>query len=111
MIDFYNPDFEGTHVIRVTLMQWEYVGHIAFKIGGNCKGASLLYYSFLDCNTQEDIARYTENDCHFSFNEEYEIYRVILKNANEDELLVEGDVKEISDMIVGIEIVEVIPEG
>ena len=105
MIDFYDPNFEGVHTIRVTLMQWEYVGHIAFKIGGNWKGASLLYYSFLDCDTQEDIARYTENDCQFAYNEKYGIYRAVLKNADGGELVVDGDAKEISDMIVGIEIV------
>ena len=42
MIDFYDPNFQGIHVIRVTFMQWNYVGHVSFRIGGNCKGAEVL---------------------------------------------------------------------
>ena len=107
MINFYDPNFQGIHVIRVTFMQWGYVGHVAFKIGGNCKGASLLDCTFLECDAQEDIDRYTENDCKFRFDEEYEIYQATLKNADGDELEVKGDEFEFKDMVVGIEIAEV----
>lgn len=110
MINFYDPNFQGVHVIRVTFMQWGFVGHIAFKIGGNCKGASLLDFTFLDCDVQEDIDRYTENDCQFSFDEDYEIYRAMLKNTDGDGLEVEGDTEEFKDMVVGIEIAEVTME-
>ena len=110
MINFYDPNFQGVHVIRVTFMQWGYVGHVAFKIGGNCKGASLLDFTFLECDVQEDIDLYTENDCQFSFDDEYDIYRATLKNADGDELEVEGDTEEFKDMVVGIESADVMLE-
>lgn len=109
MIGNYDPNFHGTHIVRVTLMQWDYVGHIALKIGGNCKGASLLEADFLDCNTQEDIENYAENDCGFVFDEDVGIFTAELKNKNGDMLEVEGDSEEIKDMIVSVEISELIP--
>ena len=32
----------GTHTCRLTLMDGDFVGHVTFKIGGNCHGASIL---------------------------------------------------------------------
>lgn len=110
MINYYDPNFRGIHVIRVTFMQWGYVGHVAFKIGGNCKGADLLEFTFLECDNQEDIDLYTENDCGFSFDEENEVYTAVLKNADGDELEVEGDTEDFKDMVGGIEIAEVMLE-
>ena len=110
MINFYDPNFQRVHVVRVTFMQWGYIGHVAFKIGGNCKGAFLLDFTFLEYDVQEDIDLYTENDCQFSFDDEYEIYRATLKNANGDELEVEGDTEDFKDMVIGIEIAEVMLE-
>lgn len=34
MINYYDPNFQGVHVIRVTFMQWDYIGHVAFEIAG-----------------------------------------------------------------------------
>jgi hypothetical protein len=70
MISSYDPNFRGVHTIRVTFMQWDYTGHVSFEIGGNCKGAELLDFTFLECDNQEDIDRYSENDCQFSYDEE-----------------------------------------
>ena len=70
MINYYDPNFQGVHVIRVTFMQWDYIGHVAFEIGGNCKGAELMDFIFLECDNQEDIDRYSENDCQFSYDSE-----------------------------------------
>ena len=72
MISSYDPNFHGVHTIRVTFMQWDYTGHVSFEIGGNCKGAELLDFTFLECDNQEDIDRYSENDCQFSYDEENE---------------------------------------
>ena len=82
MISSYDPNFHGVHTIRVTFMQWDYIGHVAFEIGGNCKGAELMDFTFLECDNQEDIDRYSENDCQFSYDEENEIYTAVLKNAD-----------------------------
>ena len=105
MIDFYDPNFQGIHVIRVTFMQWNYVGHVSFRIGGNCKGAEVL-----DLFSLEFDISFIENDCRLCFDDDYNIYHVTLKNTDGDELEVEGDIEEIKDMIVSIEIVSTINE-
>lgn len=104
MINYYDPNFQGVHVIRVTFMQWDYIGHVAFEVGGNCKGAELMDFTFLECDNQEDIDRYSENDCQFSYDEENEVYTAVLKNADGDTLEVEGDECDFKAMAVAIEI-------
>lgn len=104
MISSYDPNFYGVHTIRVTFMQWDYTGHVSFEIGGNCKGAELLDFTFLECDNQEDIDRYSENDCQFSYDEENEVYTAVLKNADGDTLKVEGDECDFKGMAVAIEI-------
>lgn len=69
MLKYYDPNFRGVHIVRATFMAWDYVGHVAWPIGGNCRGAAMLDTDFLECDTQEDIDRYVENDCQFSFDE------------------------------------------
>lgn len=54
MISSYDPNFHGVHTIRVTFMQWDYTGHVSFEIGGNCKGAELMDFTFLECDNQEE---------------------------------------------------------
>ena len=73
--------------------------------GGNCKGAELMDFTFLECDNQEDIDRYSENDCQFSYDEENEIYTAVLKNADGNALEVEGNEADFKAMAVGIEIV------
>lgn len=104
MITKYDPNFAGTHVIRITFLQWEYSGHVAFRIGGNCKGANILecFDSLFDCDD------FTENDCDFAYDEEYEVFYLTLTNESGTELQCEGDENEIRDMIVGIEIAEIL---
>lgn len=34
----YDPNIrEGKHVLKATLQQWDYVGHVVYEMGGNCK--------------------------------------------------------------------------
>ena len=62
-------------------------------------------FTFLECDNQEDIDCYSENDCQFSFDEENEVYTAVLKNADGDTLEVEGNEDDFKAMAVGIEIV------
>lgn len=57
-----------------------------------------------ECDNQEDIDRYSENDCQFSYDEENEVYTAVLKNADGDTLEVEGDECDFKGMAVAIEI-------
>lgn len=106
MIKDYDPNFRGVHVVRVTFMQWDYVGHVAYAIGGNCRGSDLLSGDFLETDIQEDIDRYPENDCDFTFHEAGEFYSATLRNSKGDTLEVDGDENEFKAMVVSIEFSE-----
>lgn len=108
MIKNYDPNFEETiHTVRITLMQRNYVGHISRMIKSNGKGAFLLTADFFDFDAQEDIDRYVENDCEFSYDENYDVYRAVLTNPNGEVLEVEGNAYEMKDMVVSIEFIDV----
>lgn len=95
---------EYVHTIRVTLMQDDYTGHIAYEVGGNCKGGDLL-----DPNgVLEGDYLFTENDCRFRcVDEEMPYFEAMLHNAAGDALMVEGDENDMLDMIVSMEIADV----
>lgn len=110
-MDNYDPNiFEGTHNVRVTLQEWGYKGHIAFQVGGNCKGTDVLQngFDFPEYDVQDDIDHYTENDCRFAYHNSDDDgwYSCRLKDNTGDEMdcddLDENDVKR---MIVAVEIV------
>ncbi len=95
------------HTVRITLMQWDYVGHISRMIGGNCKGAYLLAADCFELDTQENIDKYVENDCNLSYDEDHDIYKAFLTNPDGEVLEVEGDENEMKSMVVSIEFVNV----
>ena len=57
--------FSGIHVVRLTFMYENYVGHVSFKIGGNCHGKTILQaaldFIFEECNYGS--SDFIENDC------------------------------------------------
>lgn len=106
MIANYDPNFIGVHVVRATFQVWDYVGHVAFSVGGNCRGAAHLDTTFLETHTQEDIDLYDENDCAFSFDEDSEEYHALLHRADGDTLEWSGDEEEFKDILIALEIVE-----
>lgn len=94
MIKSYDPNASwATHVLEVTLMQWDFQKVIEVKISGNCKGGS-LFDSMAD--TLLDHAEIVDT--------------VILKNESGEELCVEIDnFRDVERMIVGVQIKEVRP--
>lgn len=108
-IESYDPDAENVvHTIRITLMQYDYTGHIAYNISGNCKGASLLdAQTLFECWGQDEIDNFTENDCKLRYNEDYEMFTAVLLNDRGETLEIEVDESEIQDMVVCIEIVKI----
>lgn len=106
MLNYYDPNFTGVHVVRATFMAWDYIGHVAWTVGGNCRGAGILDISFLETDTQEDIDLYVENDCQFSFDEENETYSAILHRADGDTLEYSGNEDEFKGILVAMEIIE-----
>lgn len=108
MLNNYDPNiWDAVHVVRVTLTMSNYVGHVAFEIGGNCRGKSILETAF---DILEEPCVFTENDCQFAFHEGTEEWTAVLKNPDGDELVIEeSDFREIESMITAVEIVKHIP--
>lgn len=96
---------ERTHTIRITLQCGEHKGHIAYKMGGNCFGKTLLDWS-PECDSQEDVDRYVENDCGFRVDEDMGIYLYTLKDDEGNTCEFESDDRELEENIVAIEIVD-----
>lgn len=98
----YDPNiFEGTHVIKVTLQQWQYKGHIWVEMGGNCKGLDLIagFDDYFECEEGDFDAR---NDC--DLKEEDGWWTGVLKDEEGNELVLEQDSREMSKMVVAIEL-------
>ncbi|NEZ47838.1 hypothetical protein FDF74_11665 [Clostridium niameyense] len=97
---------ERIHTIRVTFQYQEYKGHIAYEIGGNCRGLNVMDVDF-DCIDEDDINNLKENDCNFKFNYEYEVYGLSLKDE-EGNICEMNDIEEdeINDYVVAIEIID-----
>lgn len=101
----YNIDInKGIHRIKVTIQQWDYVGHIFQEIKGTCKGKSILDFDF----ESEDSDN--ENDCNLYYEEDSGYFFAELKNKEGDTLFVEGDAEEFNQMIVAIEIMDFVEE-
>jgi len=95
---------EKNHTVRVTLQYKEYFGHISYNIGGNCFGYSVLGNPF-EVLDEFDMENLVENDCNLQYSEDNEVYYVVLKNSIGDTLEGEFSKKDISNMIICMEIV------
>lgn len=109
LMKMYKPSDYNTHTVRITLQCEEYVGHIAYRLGGNCRGFDVIEDPF-ETHTQEDIVRYPENDCKLRYREEDSSYIAILQNPAGDTLVIEGNEREMREYIVAMEIVSCEPD-
>lgn len=94
------------HTIRVTFQWQQYKGHIVYEIGGNCRGLNVMDLDF-DCWDMDNIIGLKENDCYFNWNEDYEVWELILKDDNGNECEMDSiEPDEINDYVVAIEIID-----
>lgn len=97
---------ERIHTVRVTFQSEKYKGHIAFEIGGNCRGKDLLAWD-AECEDQEGVEKYVENDCQFRVYDDVNTYFMVLKDDEGNELEIECyDSREVDENIVAIEIID-----
>ena len=102
----YDPNIAyGIHTVRVTMQQWEYVGHIIWRIGGNCKGKSVLNFDFEDYEDGFDL----ENDCEMKCDDGW--FSCVLHDEKGDALEVDGEREEMNALIVGMEVLDFVPES
>lgn len=97
----YDPNiYNGVHTVKITLQQWDFVGHIIQKISGNCKGRNVLDFDF-ECEDE-----FPDNDCDLTYNDEYNMFSCKLKNKEGDTLECKCDAADMNKMIVGMEIID-----
>lgn len=117
MIESYEPQDRNYHYIKVTFAHADYFGHAVLKVGGNCKGASILSEGldfWENCDT-EDIKNLIHNDCQLSlYGGDYDEYwfKITLSNLSTGDTMYfdELDDEELTNMIVAVEFVKVEPE-
>jgi len=107
MITTYDPNtYSGTHTVRITFMRYEYIGHIAFEVGGNCKGSEIIsngidFFDYYDPETDKLV----ENDCQFTYNEDEDMFSLtLISPTTGDYLCGDFDLEDITNCIVSIEI-------
>lgn len=102
----YNPTTgwfgkKSVHTVRVTLMQEDYIGHVAYELYGNYTGADTLDVDYF----LETAEKFTENDCAFEWIEDF--FSATLRNADGGKMSVSGMDTDLRRLIVGMEIVDV----
>jgi len=107
-MEFYEVDnCSGIHRVRLTLQYHEYIGHVAFEIGGNCHGRSILESAlsfFEDCDYE---FKAVENDCEFALidGDGEDCFSMTLFDENDNPMWISDFVSELDDLIVGAEII------
>lgn len=100
----------GTHKVRITLQYEDFIGHIITEIGGNCHGRDIIGSFDFECEEEFDND-FTSNDCSLQYNDDLDVFSAVLRNSTGTELILEDkDAEEMNNLIVGIEIIDFIPE-
>lgn len=117
MIERYEPADRNYHYIKVTFAHASYFGCVVIKVGGNCKGASVLSegLDFWENCDIEDVQNLVSKNCELELYEgqadEFWFRLTLIDSDNGDKMQFdELDYEELTDMIVGVEFVEVEPE-
>lgn len=96
---------ERIHTVQITLQSGEYIGHIAYEVGGNCFGVNLLEPPF-ESHGQDDIEKYVINDCIFAYHEKDDSFTATLKNSAGDGCEHEWDIHDLYNCVVAIELID-----
>ena len=92
----------GVHTCRITLMEREFVGHVIFKIGGNCRGKDILEAAL---EYLEDPSKF-ESDCQLRYDEETYEYSFVLSDGEKNLEYECIDYSDLYDMMVAVEIID-----
>ena len=102
----YNPTTgwfgkKSVHTVRVTLMQEDYIGHVAYEVYGSYTGADVLAVDYFLATAE----KFTENACEFEWIEDF--FSAALQNASGGKMSVSGMDTDLRRLIVGMEITDV----
>lgn len=95
----------GIKTVKVTFQIWEYRGYVTCCVKGNTKGASLLR---VDADDLYDMS-FVENDAQLRISTD-DWYEITLKNEAGEKMVDEGELNDLSDYIVAVEIIDMVPE-
>jgi hypothetical protein len=91
----------GFHVVKVTFQQWEYKTTVTTKVGGNCKGMTILETAI--GNIYEQMGDQGDPDT------------ICLKSPNGDTLYCTDDEQRgeewLKDMVVAVTVTDFVPEA
>jgi len=100
-----NVDWDKKQIVEVTLMQWEYFGHMYLQVSGNCRGLDVLTTADFETDSFEDNYK----DFKLSYDEDSDYFYYVLHDENGDTLEGEAEADEMNSMIVSIRFVDYIP--
>ncbi len=98
---------EGIKILEITLMQWEFFGHIYCEIGGNCMGRDILGFADFEC---DDFLE-SKKDFVLRYDEDSDYFEYVLHDENGNTLEGEAEAEEMNEMIVSLRLVEKIPDN
>lgn len=103
----------GTHLVRITLMYGQTVGHVTVQTNGNIKGLDVINTAIDNLQSMEGIVR---NDCNFQYDEKTDAYIIQLRMRSVEPTPAKTfttilEWRDIEDMIVCVEIVDFQPQN
>ena len=103
----YDPNIRwGVHTVKVTFQEWEYSGFVTFKIKGNPKGLNIL-----NRDAEELLQRkLLDNNAELRRLDE-DWFSMILTDEQDEELIVEEEIRYLNDYVVAVEIIDFVQEG
>ena len=102
----YDPNiYMGIHTLRITIMNFDFVGHIEKEVGGNCRGKSMIESGLDIFEEFEGETKFMRSDCELTALPN-EMLRAVLTNEKGEQLIITEHYSEFEDMIVGVEIID-----
>lgn len=95
----------GIKTVKVTFQIGEYRGYVTYRVKGNTKGSSLLA---IDADYLYDT-KFLDNNAQLVASDD-SWYTIVLRNDKGEELRDEGEMDDLNDFIVAVEIIDMVPE-
>lgn len=96
----------GTHTIQVTFQYKQYVGSLTYRVGGNCKGLTLLSDNPLEEFGPDDFDALQTENMKLRYDEYADVFMVIFNPDSPNSLEMELEPREVEQLIVKVEIID-----
>lgn len=107
---FYDTESSmGVHEVKITFQDQDYKGHVVWRVGGNCKGFSVMDFDNY-CWDGDTVINFKENTCSLKFDDDLGCFTMELMNEDGDTCGYELECEELGDYVVAMEILSFEPE-